>query len=101
GQTTIDFNGIDSASGLHVYDDGSILLSGSRGNGSIAIAKLTAEGELDDSFRGGGKFTQTVGSSVAMAVLPQTGKILVAGQSTVGHIRVTRFRPNGDLDTSY
>src|SRR5205823_516164 len=55
GKVSIDFdNGVDKATGLYVYSDGSILVSGSKGTGSVAVAKLNANGTLNTSFRGGG-----------------------------------------------
>src|SRR5205823_5619360 len=101
GKLTIDVSTatVDVVTGMHVADDGSILLCGTSGNSSVAIAKLNDDGSKDADFRGGGVFTDAIGSGKAMVSLPN-GKFLVAGMRN-GVVRVTRYRPNGDIDTTY
>ena len=107
GEVAIDFSTstVDIATGLHVYDDGSILLCGSEGSGKIAIARLTEGGALlnDGTFRDGGRFDEPLSTGTEMVMLP-SGKFLVAGTKIISgqrHVLVTRFRANGDKDSTF
>ena len=89
GKLTTDFGGNDLGHSVIVQDDGKILVAGSYiiGSGSnysdFAIARYNADGSLDISFSGDGKYTANFTSAdIAYDVaLQKDGKILIAGQT--------------------
>ena len=108
GKVTTDVtSGSDQAYAVAVQPDGKIVVAGS-GNSDFALARYTADGDLDTSFSSDGKVTTPFGSGGdhgrAVAVQPD-GKIVVAGFSLVAgqgdDFALARYTADGDLDTSF
>ena len=97
--------GRDTAFGLAIQADGSIVVVG-RAGPRFGVARFADDGTLDDGFGQGGKVRTDVGPGPDMAsdvALQSTGRIVVAGTSTGpgGGFAVVRYRPNGSLDRSF
>jgi uncharacterized delta-60 repeat protein len=89
GKVTTDFGGDDAVLSLVLQADGKIVVAGEANIGAptyFALARYNANGTLDATFGTGGKATTTIGSTaIAHGVALQAdGKIVVAGESTVG-----------------
>jgi uncharacterized delta-60 repeat protein len=97
GKATVDFGGADSAFGIALQPDGSVVLAGGTNTttdvGQFAIARVTSAGALDSAFGQGGKTTIAFGDlSTGRAVALQTdGNIVVAGISEGSQIVVARL----------
>jgi uncharacterized delta-60 repeat protein len=94
-------SGLDTAHAMALGTDGRIVLGGETGT-QMALARYDANGTLDTSFDGDGKFTSTFARRVH-AVLLQGQKIVVAGRTESfgsGAIAL-RLNFNGSLDTSF
>jgi uncharacterized delta-60 repeat protein len=103
---------IDNAYALAVARDGKLAVAGVSGNRRegrrrMALARYTARGSLDRSFRLGGKALTSFGpgkSSGARAVAVQAdGKIVLAGALEGGHgaFALARYTKRGRLDPSF
>jgi uncharacterized delta-60 repeat protein len=87
GRLTTNFQGFDGARGVTVGADGTIVASGTTGEGGggdpkFALARYTRVGALDPGFSEDGKLTADVGAGadVAYAVVVQgDGRIVAAG----------------------
>lgn len=107
GKTTISFGTSysDSAKGVGVQSDGSIVIGGQAASGDgvydFGLVRLTSAGVLDTTFNSTGKATiHAGGSDNAYAVALQSdGKILIAGTTTA--FAVARFNTNGTVDTGF
>lgn len=113
GFVSVAFEGFafthDSGTAMAVQSDGKIVLAGRSGNGSntndrVALARLTPEGTLDDTFGDGGRVIVPVGTDVdvaAVAIAPD-GKIVVAGSIDNAHLNmdwfVMRLNEDGSVD---
>ena len=114
---TVPFPGVgdSSASSLVLQSDGKIVVAGHAQNGTdidFAVARYHgnistgAPGTLDTTFNGTGKILTSFGGEefiTSMALQPN-GKILVAGQATIGggiDSALARYDSNGALDTSF
>jgi len=86
--------------------DGKIVVTGS-GTFNFAVARLTADGQLDPTFGVGGVATHDVGPAGSQQypttlAVQADGKILVAGwTSTTNTVRVARLNADGSLDSTY
>jgi uncharacterized delta-60 repeat protein len=78
------------ASAIVIQPDGKILVADG------ILLRLLSDGQTDPSFGSGGEATIVGRSATALALLPN-GKILTT--SSVGQI--SRYLPNGSLDTSF
>ena len=108
GNLTTDFAGTgDRAHAIAVQSDGKIVVAGrswSGGTHNFALARYTAQGDLDTTFDNGGKVVTDInGDDVAHAVAVQSnGKIVVAGNIKNGDsIALARYTTHGNLDTSF
>lgn len=112
GKVLIDFGGQDQIHGLALQPDGKILTCGesftTNGNGlEFAVARLQADGELDQTFGGSGGRLVGYGPSgeIARGIAVQSdGKIVVAGSSRLGgdsDFTLIRFLSDGRLDPSF
>lgn len=105
----------DVASALALAPDGRIVLAGeatvSGGGVDVALVRLTPSGHLDSSFGTGGRalIGYDAGGDLedraGSVVVDDTGRLLVAGQVSVGDdnvdAAVLRVLPEGLPDTSY
>jgi uncharacterized delta-60 repeat protein len=108
--TTAIVTGINKGYSVTVQPDGKIVVGGHVYIGStydFALVRYNANGTLDTSFGTGGKVTTAIvtawdiGNSVT---IQPDGKILVAGQATIGSTQdfaMVRYNANGTLDTSF
>lgn len=118
GKVTTDFElGFDSATGLAIQTDGSIVQVGHSSNGignnfDFALARYTADGNLDANFGSGGKVKTDFGFEDDEAVhvaLQGDGKLVVAGfinkslsfDNIDYDFALARYNANGSLDTSF
>jgi uncharacterized delta-60 repeat protein len=101
----------DVSRDIAVLPDGKILLGGYTNSTSntnlFALLKLNANGSVDNSFNGDGKYTHEFAGNNAFAnsiALQTDGKIVLAGYvSSIGNDRfaVLRLNANGDPDNSF
>ena len=112
GRTYVDFGFGDSdVRELLVQADGKIVAIGESqvfdNDDSVAVTRLNADGSLDTSFSGDGKFAHDfgTGSSFGWAgALDAEGRIVIAGQYNNGandKAFVMRLTTAGELDTSF
>ncbi|MBK8562441.1 MAG: hypothetical protein IPN76_03605 [Saprospiraceae bacterium] len=97
GVLEIDFGGYEAGSALAVQPNGSIVIAGeTTQNNSIALARCTPEGILDNNFGNGGKvISPDFGGANDVALQPD-GKIVVGG-----NLVLARYETNGALDNSF
>ena len=111
GWVTTDFGSYDVAAGLAVQADGRIVAAGwtyGPFGSEFALARYTANGELDATFGGDGRVTTafSAGSPAearALAVQPD-GRIVVAGLAHNGfhpEFGVARYEADGELDETF
>jgi uncharacterized delta-60 repeat protein len=108
GTRITDFGDDDAASAVGLQSDGKIVVAGgtiSSGNVSFALARYTADGNLDPTFGTGGKVTTDFGhgeEAFALALQPD-GKIVVAGGSAFGSgdFALARYGADGNLDPAF
>ena len=112
GKVTNDFNNEGNFifyATINQQLDGKLLTSATNrlpsGNQDFLLARYLTNGDLDTSFGNNGTVMTDYGEDVisATALLPD-GKILAGGWSQIGSSRyllLTKYLPNGDLDTSF
>ncbi|HSH62236.1 MAG TPA: hypothetical protein VK988_21830 [Acidimicrobiales bacterium] len=114
GKVTADFGGSsDSATSVAIQPDGKIVASGYVIYGDafvdFALARFNADGSLDATFDGDGKFTTEVEcgpglqcsqDDIASVMLQADGKIVAAGSSD-SDVALARYNTNGSLDASF
>ncbi len=110
GYVQINFGATyDEPEDVVIQSDGKIVVVGSStlGNGvNFCVARLNADGTLDNSFNTTGKYSLNVNGAcyAYKAKIQSDGKILVGGSSTMSNERVsTLFRLNtdGTIDNSF
>ncbi|HEX8912473.1 MAG TPA: hypothetical protein VF796_08940 [Humisphaera sp.] len=104
GVQTVSFgsNPAATARGVTIQGDGKIVIAGWAGF-DAALARLTTNGSLDNTFSGDGKLTEDLGGSPDYYFAVDTdsnGKIVVGGSSGFNSV-VARYNANGTLDTSF
>lgn len=106
--TTSFFGQAEFATSIKQQADGKLLVVGytnsdtTLGDNDFALARINADGSLDTTFSADGKLTTDVGGSADVArdsALQADGKLVVAG-SVGGTMALTRYNPDGSLDTS-
>jgi uncharacterized delta-60 repeat protein len=109
GKTTTDLFGIfNEAYTLQVTAEGRFVVGGSAQlypniPGAFALARYTADGNLDHSFGTNGRITTdfTGGSKAyAMAIQPD-GKIILTGAIGTADFALARYNADGSPDTSF
>lgn len=120
GKVSVQFNGgMDIGRAAVLQPDGKIVVVGttnipgqSGGFSSFAVARLNADGSLDNSFGSGGKILTDFGSlqedwAQAVAIQPD-GKIvvggythIVVGQFSSAIFALARYNTDGSLDASF
>ena len=112
GRTYVDFGFGDSdVRELLVQTDGKIVAIGESqvfdNDDSVAVTRLNADGSLDTSFSGDGKFAHDFGNGDSYGwggAIDEDGRIVVAGQYNDGSLDkafVMRLTTSGELDTSF
>jgi uncharacterized delta-60 repeat protein len=113
GKQTTQFGGAGAgATGVAIQENGKIVVVGEARSGSgsapedFALARYNSNGTLDTTFSSDGKQTTDFATAAdgAMGVAVQgDGKIVAVGVARGGGIDfgVTRYKPNGALDTSF
>ena len=110
GVATVDFGSLDDrAIAAAQYRDGRIIIAGSVPNmprADARIARLTADGQPDNSFSGDGKvvFSQTspAAAFVDQRLILPDGKVLVVGMlSNAQASFLSRFNADGSPDESF
>ena len=110
GSVVTDFggSGTDSANAVAIQSDGKIVVAGNAGlasNARVGVARYNANGTLDNTFSGDGRFTmEFVGPSAGGAAhglaLQADGRIVIVGSSGID-FAVARLNSNGTLDTTF
>ncbi len=108
GLAKVDFGGAETVGGMAVQADDKVVISGSTstsGGGDQAVARLNADGTIDNSFSSDGKVifgTATTGETALGAVVQQSGRIIVNGNGGATHdFIVTRLSSDGTVDTTF
>lgn len=110
GSTIVDFGGgplaFDVTEDLALTEDGKILVAGNAVNedfdASAGIARLDADGQLDDGFADGGKLVSSDGGlEDATAVLPLAGGAFYAIGPSKKALEIARFNADGTLDQGF
>jgi uncharacterized delta-60 repeat protein len=108
GQLDTSFNGtgrsqyLSAIKSLAVQSDGRILAGGFN-NRPFSLARLTATGQIDNTFSSDGLVWTQFGPSVdeaSASSLQTDGKLVVVGRSQ-GNFSVARYLPNGSPDLSF
>lgn len=116
GRVMTSFGGHDEVSGLVLQPDGKVVVAGtsvavdrSLPTWSIALARYTENGRLDQSFGSAGRIKTSFGFPDAEAhalVIQSDGKLVITGvarASAGGNLDflLARFTPDGSLDTDF
>jgi uncharacterized delta-60 repeat protein len=117
GKATVAFDfggsGNDRATSMVIQPDGKIILAGfsqssGAGNNFMSIARLTTDGELDESFTGDGRkfiYFNAGDDRAAGVALQSDGKIVIVGsgtgKGTGSDMAIARLKTNGSLDYSF
>lgn len=112
GIAKIDFNnGDDESWAVEIQEDDKIVLTGRiwiNSNSKMGLARLTANGQLDETFGNNGKVLYEIGSQsdegFDLAIQPD-GKIIATGRSWQVNGETgwgaMRLLPNGQLDSTF
>jgi uncharacterized delta-60 repeat protein len=111
GRVTTDLTatGYDSANAVAIDASGKIVVAGTGGNGTFALARYNSDGMLDATFSGNGKTTTnfTKGFDTANDVAVQAdGRIVAAGEAGfccewTGDFGLARYDTDGTLDPTF
>jgi uncharacterized delta-60 repeat protein len=110
GRTVVDFgDAVSAATSLAIEPDGRIVAAGATGEGEafdVALARLDADGSPDPTFSDDGRQTTAISetSFAAGVAIQADGKIVLGGSSGSdqrSRFAVVRYRPDGDLDSSF
>ena len=112
GAAVVPFGNLDVANAVTADSGGRIVAGGETARGIVApddmaLAVLTPEGELDDSFSGDGRWTwgrRRADEEISDIAIDRSGRILFAGFGSADgrtHMIVGRLRRNGKLDRNF
>lgn len=111
GYTLQDFGiGDDEAYAIAVQEDGKIVVTGYKNNGSVKnliVSRFTEDGTLDSDFNSGGVYSVSLGSGDTIGrslVIQEDGDIIVGGSSYDEEgirVVVLRLTSEGYLDSSF
>jgi uncharacterized delta-60 repeat protein len=109
GRQSIPFSSsFDAANAMALYNDGRILLAGETYTGDVfdfAMARLNADGSLDNSFDEDGKLSSTVNSEVRInssVVIRTDGRIVSSYNNYNNSMAVlVCYNTDGSLDNSF
>ncbi|HVK12342.1 MAG TPA: hypothetical protein VM597_26550, partial [Gemmataceae bacterium] len=107
GKAVVSFGAADHATAVAIQPDGRIVIAGytdAGGDNDFAIVRLTADGQLDNTFSTDGKVTIGFGDDdrAARVILDGTN-IVVVGSWDGGsaHFALVRLTADGSLDNSF
>jgi uncharacterized delta-60 repeat protein len=105
GVVVTDFDrSYDMALDIALQPDGRIVVVG-EADGGFAIARYTAEGDLDTTFGAGGKVISRLGASATAVAIQDDGKIVLGGciacSSGLDKFVVARYEANGSVDGAF
>ncbi len=111
GKAVTDFgSSSEFLSSIAIQNDGKIIAAGVTQNGSIntiAIARYTGNGNIDESFGKNGKLTDHFSQGLTTynaSVIQSDGKLITAGSVWNGNdfdFVISRYNDNGSLDNSF
>ena len=110
GVATVDWNGrSDHANAIALGPRGRVYVGGltapDSGQRDVAIAALTRDGELDDSWSGDGRvrtsFPGPSDDGVYELAVESDGKLVAVSFGNGEGFKVARYLPNGQLDPSF
>lgn len=111
GSTMIHINDMALCSAVQIQTDGKIVLAGdtydAQGRTRFAVARLNADGTVDNTFGLYGIATaafNSVEDHATSLVIQPDGRVVVAGTSFISNnseMSVARFTSTGGLDTSF
>jgi uncharacterized delta-60 repeat protein len=111
GFAMVDFGDVDAGNDMILLGDDHMIVAGYANNGDnddLALAKLDADGALDDAFGTDGVLTLPVGTGndrITAIALDPSGNFVAAGRTEdnerVRNPLAARFTADGDVDTSF
>jgi uncharacterized delta-60 repeat protein len=109
GRQSADFRGDERASDVAVQPDDKIVVVGGQGgfwaNDRFAVARYTADGDLDEDFSDDGFVTTELGADGAPegVALQPDGKIVVVGATEEfgGEFAIARYNADGTPDSGF
>ncbi len=105
GKKTFSWGSLSHATDVLVLPNGKLLVAGFSGpeGGNMQVARLNPNGALDKTFGTAGRAAVDFGGTeFGMALARQAnGRILVAGQTSLGGAAVARLRTGGNLDPDF
>lgn len=105
GRVFTDFGGQDAAAALALHPDGKLVAAGrtdAGGDLAFAVARYNPDGSLDAGFGNSGRvFTDLGADDAALALALQADGKLVAAGTSGGNLALTRYNPDGSLDSGF
>src|SRR5512141_1604453 len=108
GQVTTVFPGGSYATAVAIQADGKIVAVGAAAGpsvtGDFAVARYEPDGSLDATFGLEGMVTTAIGGGrdeAQSVAIQENGRIVVSGTDSWRRFAVVRYRPDGDLDSSF
>jgi uncharacterized delta-60 repeat protein len=110
GMRTLDFGADETAFGVALGDDGSIVAAGETttnpgDNARFAVAGFESDGGIDESFSTDGKlttkFSEARDDRASGVAIQDDGRIVVAGWANFADFGVVRYGADGELDDSF
>lgn len=109
GIQMFDLGSPNDTPGAVAFQDGKVVIVGASG-GKVAIVRVRADGEADETFSGDGlllldalasRTDANFNDRSTAAAVQADGKLLLANRSATGDFAIARLNANGALDTSF
>ena len=108
GMVTTAFPGGSYATAVAIQADGKIVAVGAAAGpsvtGDFTVARYEPDGSLDATFGDAGMVTTAIGGGrdeAQSVAIQENGRIVVAGTDSWRRFAVVRYRPDGELDSSF
>jgi len=108
GMVTTAFPGGSYATAVAIQADGKIVAVGAAAGpsvtGDFTVARYEPDGSLDATFSDAGMVTTAIGGGrdeAQSVAIQENGRIVVAGTDSWRRFAVVRYRPDGELDSSF